>query len=320
MPTDYVKKEIDKDGNFQRQRTQFVTPFGNEEGQLPVEKGKYRLIVSYACPWANRQLIGLKLLGLEDVFSIGVVDPVRPTDVDRTDWVFTLDEGEVDPVLGIHYLSEAYYKATPNYAGRFTVPALIDIETGKVVNNDFLKMLRILETDWAPFHKADAPNLYPTHLAEQIDELNDIIYREVNNGVYRVGFATTQEAYGKAYDVLFERLDWLEERLSHSRYLFGDQITDSDIRLYVSLARFDAAYYNAFNCNRNRLIDFPNLWGYARDLYQQEAFGSTTHFDHIKKHYHLSAKVNPQQIVPKGPDESVWLIPHDRDRQEFDIH
>ena len=115
-------------------------------------------------------------------------------------------------------------------------------------------------------------------------------------------------------------MDWLEERLSHSRYLFGDQITDSDIRLYVSLARFDAAYYNAFNCNRNRLIDFPNLWGYARDLYQQEAFGSTTHFDHIKKHYHLSAKVNPQQIVPKGPDESVWLIPHDRDRQEFDIH
>ena len=320
MPTDYVKKEIDKDGNFQRQRTQFVTPFGNEEGQLPVEKGKYRLIVSYACPWANRQLIGLKLSGLEDIFSIGVVDPVRPTDVARTDWVFTLDEGEVDPVLGIHYLSEAYYKAAPNYAGRFTVPALIDIETGKVVNNDFLKMLRILETDWAPFHKADAPNLYPTYLAEQIDELNDIIYREVNNGVYRVGFATTQEAYDKAYDVLFERLDWLEERLSHSRYLFGDQITDSDIRLYVSLARFDAAYYNAFNCNRNRLIDFPNLWGYARDLYQQEAFGSTTHFDHIKKHYHLSAKVNPQQIVPKGPDESVWLIPHDRDRQEFDIH
>ncbi|MGT2907073.1 glutathione S-transferase family protein [Streptococcus dentiloxodontae] len=310
MPTDYVKKEIGKDGRFERQKTRFTTPFG--EGGLPVEKGRYRLLVSYACPWAHRQLIALKLLGLEEYISIGVVDPVRPKDTDWTDWTFNLDKDGKDPVLGIHYLSEIYKQTDSDYEGRFTVPALVDLKSQTVVNNDFLNLLRHWELAWKPFHKADASDLYPLELADEIDRLNELIYQDINNGVYKAGFATSQEAYEEAYDKLFRRLDELEQRLSVSRYLFGDSITDSDIRLYVTLARFDTAYYNGFNCNRNRLVDFPNLWAYARDLYQQEAFHETTKFDHIKKHYHLSATVNPYQILPKGPDQSVWELPHNR--------
>ena len=317
MATDFVKDEVDAKGRFQRQKTQFVTPFGDQEGQLPLASKRYRLIVSYACPWAHRQLIALKLLGLEDHISIGVVDPVRPTDVDRTDWAFSLDPDGLDPVLGVAYLSDLYLRTNPNYQGRFTVPALIDLENGQVVNNDFYNLLKIWETDWKPLHKPGAPDLYPEHLREAIDQLNQVIFHDINNGVYQAGFATSQEAYEEAYDRLFERLDQLEERLSHSRYLFGDQITDSDIRLYVSLVRFDAAYYNGFRCNRNRLVDFLNLWAFARDLYQQAAFGETTKFDHIKKHYHLSAIDNPHQILPKGPDEGEWLEPHDRASRQY---
>lgn len=313
MTTEFVRQEVDYKGRFRRQKTRFVTPFGEEEDELPVEKNRYRLIVSYACPWAHRQLIALKLLGLEDVISIGVVDPVRPTDVKRTDWAFTLDKGNVDPVLGIHYLSDIYLKTDSAYQGRFTVPAVIDLQTGKVVNNDFLNLLYYWETKWTAFHKAGAPDLYPKSHRQEINALNDLIFKDINNGVYKAGFAASQEAYEEAYDALFERLNQLEERLNHSRYLFGDRITDSDIRLYVTLVRFDAAYYGGFRTNRNRLIDFPNLWAYARDLYQQPAFKETTQFDHIKRHYHLSAIDNPHQILPKGPDESVWLQPHDRD-------
>ena len=316
MPTDYVKKEVDAKGNFRRQQTRFVTPFGDGEGELPVVAGRYRLLASYACPWAHRQLIALKLLGLEDKVSVGIVDPVRPK-IDRTDWAFNLDTGGRDPVLGVHYLSELYLATDSDYQGRFTVPAVVDLETGKVVNNDFLNLLRHWELAWADLHKPGAPDLYPEALRQDIDALNATIYQDINNGVYKAGFATSQEAYEAAYDTLFERLDELEERLSHSRYLFGDQLTDSDIRLYVTLVRFDVAYYNGFNTNRNRLVDFPNLWGYARDLYQQPAFKETTHFDHIKNHYHLSATINPHQILPKGPDLAGWETPHGRDQQIF---
>lgn len=318
MTTDFVKKEVDEKGRFCRQKTRFVTPFGDGDNELPVEKNRYRLLVSYACPWEHRQLIALKLLGLEDVISIGVVDPIRPTDVDRTDWAFTLDKDGRDPVLGIHYLSDIYLKTDPDYKGRFTVPAVVDLQTGQVVNNDFLNLLRHWETKWTRFHKKGAPDLYPEAYREEIDKLNEVIFNDINNGVYKAGFAASQEAYEEAYDALFKRLDELEERLNHSRYLFGDKISDSDIRLYVTLVRFDAAYYNGFRTNRNRLIDFPNLWGYARDLYQQPAFKETTHFDHIKKHYHLSAIDNPHHILPKGPDESVWIEEHDRDSRRYE--
>ena len=318
MATDFVSHEVDTSGRFERQKSQLTTSFGEGVGQLPVESGRYRLIVSYACPWAHRQLIALKLLGLDEHISVGVVDPIRPTNVDRTDWAFTLDEAGVDPVLGVSYLSDLYLRSNPDYQGRFTVPAVVDLKTDLVVNNDFYNLLKSWETSWSSLHKLGAPDLYPKQLRKEIDQLNQIIFQDINNGVYRAGFARSQEAYEEAYDRLFARLDQLEERLGHSRYLFGNAITDSDIRLYVTLARFDAAYYNGFRCNRNRLIDFPHLWGYARDLYQQPAFKHTTKFDHIKKHYHLSAIDNPYQILPKGPDEQVWLKPHDRvDKEHY---
>lgn len=255
-----------------------------------------------------------KLLGLEDVISLGTADPKRP-DVPRSDWAFTLDEGDVDPVLGIHYISEAYLAADPDYTGRFTVPALVDIPSGKVVNNDYFNLTLYFETAWKPYHKEGAPDLYPEDLREEIDKLNDIIFREVNNGVYKAGFARKQKAYDRAYNMVFNRLDWLEERLANQRYLFGDRLTESDVRLYVTLVRFDCAYYPVFRLNKKLLRDYPNLWAYARDLYQTPGFGDTTNFAAIKKHYHIDCcPSNEFAIVPNGPDESLWLTPHGREK------
>ena len=218
------------------------------------------------------------------------------------------------PVLKMNYISESYLNADPEYTGRFTVPAVVDITTKKVVNNDYFNLTKYWELAWKKFHKADAPDLYPEELRDQIDELNDLLFHEINNGVYKAGFARSQEAYEEAYDLIFNRLDWLEERLSHQRYLFGSQITESDIRLYVTLARFDVAYYNGFRANKKRLVEYPNLWAYARDLYQIPGFGDTTDFDAIKRHYHLCAiPGNPNKLLPKGPDTSIWNTPHGRD-------
>ncbi|QWU17728.1 putative glutathione S-transferase [Paenibacillus sophorae] len=308
--------EIVRDGSFIRQQNRFTSVFGEGPGELAVQAGRYRLIWSAACPWAHRAVIVRRLLGLEDAIGLGTVDPIRPN-LPHTDWAFTLDEGGVDPVLGIRYLSEAYLKADPGYTGRPTVPAIVEIESGKVVNNDYFRLTNHLETTWAPLHKEEAPNLYPEHLRGEIDTLNDTIFHEVNNGVYKAGFARSQEAYEKAYTALFHRLDELEKHLSTQRYLFGDALTDSDVRLYTTLVRFDAAYYTAFRCNRQRLADYAHLWAYARDLYQTPGFGDTTDFEAIKKHYHLSALIaaegsNPYRILPKGPDLSVWNEPHGR--------
>jgi putative glutathione S-transferase len=304
-------------GAFVRQQNHFTTPFGTGEGELPVEAGRYRLIWSAACPWATRQMIVRSLLGLENVFSVGLVDPVRPAK-EYSDWAFTLDPDGVDPVLKVKYLSDLYLKARPDYKGRFTVPAIVDIPSGKVVNNDYFNLSYYWETTWRDFHKSGAPDLFPEALRQDIIDLNDIIFHEVNNGVYKAGFARSQEAYEAAYFTVFKRLDWLDGRLSQTRYLFGDRITDSDIRLYVTLARFDAAYYNAFRVNRNRLVEFPNLWAYARALYQIPAFGENTHFDHIKTHYHICCDPgNEFHLVPKGPDISLWKMPHGRDTQRY---
>lgn len=310
-----MSAETDGSGKFIRQKNRFTTPFGKEPGQLPVEAGRYRLVWAPVCPWAHRSIIVRKLLGLEDVISVGTLDPIKPDKV-PSDWAFTLDPGEVDPVLGIHYLSEAYLKADPEYKGRVTVPSVIDITTGKVVNNDYFNLTRYWEIEWKEFHKPDAPDLYPVELRGEIDALNEILFHEVNNGVYKAGFARSQQAYEEACSLVFNRFDILEERLSHSRYLFGDRITESDIRLYVTLARFDIAYYNGFRVNKKMLKDYPNLWGYARDLYQQPGFGDTTDFNAIKRHYHLCTLVtNPDKILPLGPDEKLWLTPHGRDRE-----
>ena len=312
--TEWVNKEVDSEGNFNRQKNQFETPFGEGEGKLPVEPGRYRLLWAPVCPWAHRSVIVRRLLGLEDVISLGTADPKRP-DVPRSDWAFTLDEGDVDPVLGIHYISEAYLAADPDYTGRFTVPALVDIPSGKVVNNDYFNLTLYFETAWKPYHKDGAPDLYPEDLREEIDKLNDIIFREVNNGVYKAGFARKQKAYDRAYNMVFNRLDWLEERLANQRYLFGDRLTESDVRLYVTLVRFDCAYYPVFRLNKKLLRDYPNLWAYARDLYQTPGFGDTTNFAAIKKHYHIDCcPSNEFAIVPNGPDESLWLTPHGREK------
>jgi glutathionyl-hydroquinone reductase len=309
--------EIDKNGAFVRQTNRFITPFGDDPGQLPVEAGRYRLIWAAICPWAHRSMIAIKLLGLEDVISIGKVSPIRTSN----GWEFSLDDSGVDPVLGIRYLPEIYALTDREYNGRATVPTVVDVKTGKVVNNDYFKLTYYWETAFKPFHKKGAPDLYPEKLRTDIDELNHVIFHEVNNGVYKAGFARSQKAYEDAYNLVFNQLDKLEQRLSQSRYLFGDKITDSDIRLYVTLARFDVAYYCAFKTNRNRIIDYPNLWAYARDLYQIPAFGETTDFEAIKKGYFLGDNAhNPYDILPLGPDVSNWHTPHNRDKQFSSSH
>lgn len=310
-------KEITPDGSFKRQTNRFTTPFGEQPGELPVEANRYRLLWSPACPWAHRAVIVRKVLGLEDVISLGTTSPMRPR-IDRVDWEFSLDEKGVDPVLNVKYMSEVYLNADPDYSGRPTVPVMVDTKEKKAVNNDYFKLTNYFETVWAPLHKENAPDLYPEALREEIDALNEIIFHEVNNGVYKCGFAHSQEAYEEAYEVLFSRLDELEKRLSDKRFLFGDYITDSDVRLYTTLVRFDAAYFTAFNTNRNLIREFPHLWGYVRDLYQTPGFGETTDFDSIKRHYHLSITISTDKveptILPKGPDETIWNTPHDREK------
>lgn len=320
--------EIRKDGSFHRQINRFVTPFGTNPGELPVEAGRYRLVWCAACPWAHRSVIVRRILGLEDAISLGTVSPIRPR-LEQVDWAFTLDEGGVDPVLGIRYLSEIYVQTDPDYAGRPTVPVVVDTKEHRVANNDYFRLTNYFETVWSPFHKKHAPDLYPEHLRSDIDALNDTIFHDVNNGVYQCGFAHSQDAYEQAYDTLFGRLDELEARLATQRFLFGDFITDSDVRLYTTLARFDAAYYTAFKTNRNLIREFKNLSGYARDLYQTPGFGDTTQFEAIKRHYHLSITISTDKpevnILPKGPDLSFWDLPHDRQQlstsaEKFLIH
>ena len=309
-------EEISTDGSFKRQTNRFATPFGNADGNLPIVANRYRLLWSQACPWAHRSVIVRKILGLENVISLGTVSPMRPQ-LPHVDWEFSLDENNLDPVLNIRYMSEVYKNADPDYSGRPTVPVMVDLEKKQAVNNDYFKLTNYFETVWEPFHKKNAPDLYPEHLRDDIDALNDVIFNDINNGVYKCGFAHSQEAYEKAYDQLFHRLDELEERLSKQRFLFGYFITDSDVRLFSTLVRFDAAYYTAFNTNRNLIRDFKYLWGYVRDLYQTPGFGDTTDFDAIKKHYHLSITINPEdtaeKILPKGPDLTVWNSAHGRE-------
>ena len=322
-------KEVDEKGKFNRQGNRFSTPFGDGPDEFPVEAGRYRLLWSAICPWAHRAVIVRSILGLDKVISLGKVAPLRPN-LPHVDWEFSLDENSVDPVLGIQYLSEIYLKTDSTYAGRPTVPVVVDVAEQKVVNNDYFKLTNHFETAWAPFHKENAPDLYPEELRNDIDALSEIIFHEVNNGVYKCGFARSQEAYEEAYDVLFARLDELEERLSTRRFLFGDYITDSDVRLYTTLARFDVAYYSAFKCNRNMIVDFPHLWGYLRDLYQTPGFGDTTEFEAIKIHYHLSNHIasddqKSHTTLPKGPDVSIFNTEHNRQslsgkQEKFLIH
>jgi glutathionyl-hydroquinone reductase len=276
----------------------------------PVQPGRYRLVVARGCPWANRSMIVRRLLGLEEALSMGICGPTH----DERSWTFDLDPGEKDPVLGIHFLREAYEEAVPGYERGVTVPAIVDIPSGAVVTADFKAITLGLESEWTALHRAGAPDLYPERLREEIEDVADHVYQDVNNGVYRCGFATSQDAYEAAYRTLFARLDWLEERLAGRRYLVGDTITEADVRLWPTLARFDVVYHGHFKCNRNKLTEFPALWGYARDLFQTPGFGDTIDFVQTKQHYYLVHKnLNPSGIVPAGPDLSGWLTPHRRE-------
>jgi putative glutathione S-transferase len=304
--------ETGADGAFVRQRYSIrgrITADGSSG--FPAEAGRYHLYVSLACPWAHRAIIVRTLLGLEDVVSMSVVDPIR----DERGWAFREGAGHgPDPVCGFRFLSEAYLRTDPSYTGRYTVPCIWDREAQRLVTNNYPDITIDFETQFTAFHRPGAPDLYPQALRPEIDEISQVVYREVNNGVYRAGFATSQEAYEAAVDSLFARLDWLEARLAGQRYLVGGQLTEADIRLFTTLARFDAVYVGHFKCNLRRLVDYPSLWGYARDLYQRPGFGETVDFDHIKRHYYMTHdQLNPTRIVPKGPVMD-WDAPHGRER------
>ncbi|MFC8088492.1 glutathione S-transferase family protein [Streptomyces sp. NPDC057301] len=295
---------------FQRSRAHFtdrITADGRDG--WPVEPGRYRLVVSRACPWASRSLVSRRLLGLEDALSLAVADPIQ----DDRSWRFTLDPDDRDPVLGIRYLSEAYDKRETDYPGGVSVPAIVDVPSGRLVTNDYQRITIDLATEWTALHREGAPDLYPEALRDEIDAVMADVYDDVNNGVYRAGFATGQQEYEHAYARLFRRLELLSERLAGRRYLVGDTLTEADIRLFTTLVRFDAAYHGHFKCNRWKLTEDQVLWAYVRDLYQTPGFGDTVDFDHIKRHYYgVHSGINPTGIVPVGPDLSGWLTPHHR--------
>ncbi|MDT7754367.1 MAG: glutathionyl-hydroquinone reductase [Mycobacterium sp.] len=299
------KGDFNRDANYITTR---ITADGRDG--YPVESGRYRLVVARACPWANRAIIVRRLLGLEDALSIGFCGPTH----DARSWTFDLDPGGVDPVLGIPRLQDAYLARFPDYPKGITVPAIVDVPTGQVVTNDFAQMTLDLSSEWTEYQRPGAPQLYPEPLRAEIDEVAKRIYTEINNGVYRCGFAGSQSAYEASYDRLFAALDWVAERLSGQRYLVGDTITEADVRLFTTLARFDPVYHGHFKCNRSKLAELPVLWAYARDLFQTPGFGDTTDFVQIKTHYYMvHADINPTRIVPKGPDLSNWLTPHGRE-------
>ncbi len=302
----YVEEHFERDTRYLDDR---ITVDGRDG--WPVEAGRYRLAVARACPWANRAIIVRRLLGLEDAISMAVAGPTH----DWRSWTFDLDPGGVDPVLGIARLREAYEARRPGYDLGVTVPAMVDVPSGQVVTNDFKQITLDLSTEWREHHRPGAPDLYPVEHREEIDEVIELVYRDVNNGVYEAGFSGGQHAYEQAYHRLFDRLDWLSERLERQRYLVGDTITEADVRLFTTLARFDAVYHNHFKCNRHKLTELPVLWAYARDLFQTPGFGDTTDFVHIKRHYYeVHTDINPTAVVPAGPDLTTWSRPHGREQ------
>jgi len=303
-------------GEFIRSESSFrnwVTKDGNAgtsgEAGFAAEPGRYHLYVSYACPWAHRTLIFRALKGLEDVISVSVVHPLMPAE----SWLFGEYPGATeDHVNKANYLYENYIKADPGFNGLVTVPVLWDKKQQTIVNNESSEIIRMLNSSFDAFGNADV-DYYPEALREEIDEINDPVYNNINNGVYRAGFAQTQEAYNRAFDRLFNTLDELEEKLSRQRYLVGNQITEADWRLFTTLVRFDAVYYNHFKTNKKRLVEYPNLWAYTRELYQVPGVAETVNMDHIKYHYFASHRsINPTGIVPQGPDID-FMQPHGRE-------
>jgi glutathionyl-hydroquinone reductase len=304
-------------GRFVRPTTRFrnfVTEDGSPgptgSGGFAAARGRYHLYVALACPWAHRTVIMRMLKGLEDVVSMSVVEPLYGP----RGWRFGSGPGTVpDTVNGASELAEIYLLADPKYTGRVSVPALWDKERRTIVNNESPEIIRMLNGAFGRFTNVRT-DYYPAPLRAEIDRVNELVYENVNNGVYRAGFATSQDAYEEAFHAVFGALDELERRLSRQRYLVGDAITEADWRLFPTLVRFDAVYYGHFKCNQRRIADYPNLSNYLRDLYQQPGIAALVNMDHIKRHYYGSQRhVNPSGIVPLGP-QLDFTAPHDRGR------
>jgi len=304
-------------GRFERSKSQFrnwITQDGSAgptgEDGFKAEAGRYHLYVSYACPWAHRTLIFRALKKLESVISVSVVDALMADE----GWTFYGTTGSTgDELFGAKRLHEIYTRADPNYSGRVTVPVLWDKQRNTIVSNESAEIIRMLNSAFDKFGNASL-DFYPQDLRREIDAMNDFVYPNINNGVYRAGFATTQNAYEEAFEQLFNALDKLEDTLSKQHYLTGSRLTEADWRLFTTLVRFDQVYVGHFKCNLRRIADYPNLWNYTRDLYQVPGVAKTVNMEHIKGHYYRSHKtINPTGIVPVGP-EIDFLAPHDRDR------
>jgi glutathionyl-hydroquinone reductase len=297
------------DGSFKRQEDAFrdwVRADGSSA--YPAEPGRYHLYASLACPWASRTVIVRRLKGLEGAIGLTIVDPIR----DERGWRFM--RNEPDPLNGWAFLSEAYFATDPGYRARVTVPILWDKQRKRIVSNSDDDIMRMLESEFDAFAADPQLDLYPRELRAEIDALNELLYETVNDGVYRAGFATEQAPYEQAARRVFETLDAMEARLAKRRYLFGAQPLESDWRFFVTLVRFDPVYYGHFKCNLRRIVDYPNLYGYLRDLYQIDGVAETVDFDQIKRHYYVTHDdINPTGIVPIGPLIDL-TAPHNRER------
>jgi putative glutathione S-transferase len=296
-------------GRFVRSQSAFrnrVTADGSSG--FTAASGRYHLYVSYACPWAHRTLIARVLKGLEDHVSVSVVHPLM---LERG-WTFDDGDGVIpDPVHGADCLHQVYTAAKPDYTGRVTVPVLWDLARGTIVNNESSEILRMFDREFDAIGNV-GPRLYPDDLADAIDEVNALVYPKVNDGVYKAGFATSQEVYDREVVALFDALDELEVRLGRTRYLVDDRLTEADWRLWTTILRFDVVYHGHFKCNRRRIVDYPNLWAWARELYQVPGIADTVRFDHITTHYYASHRtINPSGIVPVGP-AADWSAAHNR--------
>lgn len=280
-------------GEFVRPESPFRSALGDPS--FPAAAGRYHLFVNAGCPWAYRTILYRSLKRLEQLIGLSFTQPAAGPE----GWTFLAGpDGDPEPILGASHIHQVYSAADPGFTGRCTVPVLWDLATGTIVNNESAEIIRMLDAAFDEFEGVDPVRYYPAQHAAEIDELNEWIYSTVNNGVYRCGFAGSQAAYDAAFDVLFEALDRLDARLAERRYLCGDQITEADWRLFSTLVRFDTGYYGQFRCNRNRLTDFPNLWPYTRDLYQQPRVAETVDLQAIKSIYYGS---RPPGILPKGP-------------------
>lgn len=293
-------KETTEDGTFRRQESRFRRQVeGGGRTPFPPDPGRYHLYVSYACPWAHRTIIMRNLKKLQGVVSMSAVDPIRG----ERGWAFSEGKGHgPDPVNGFAYLEEAYLASDSGFDGRVTVPVLWDRESGAIVNNESSEIIRMLNGAFDK-HGDASVDLYPLELRDEIDRVNDLVYDTVNNGVYKAGFASNQKAYEEACRALFQTLDRLEDGLARQRYLVGNRLTEADVRLFTTLVRFDPVYHGHFKCNIRQLKDYPNLWGYTRDLFHHPGVGETVNLDHIKRHYYAThTAINPTGIVPLGPD------------------